>query len=170
MLLLKFLLWIGPTLRSVVTIFPCPAPKETWWFHHSFLRAGEGPHYCRLLNQLLWFSRLPEGRLRKQGTGTPDALSSGSGTGYVGQHVGSGRLVLVLLTPLMLSSSLIFRGNSVVLPLVPRSWAEDTEFLQIAQTCHYSSLAFPTSTVGRKGCNSQHCFLCQLCLVVIKST
>lgn len=82
---------------------PSPSHKETWWFHHSFLRAGGGPYYCRLLNQLLWFSWLPEGRFRKEGTGAPVALSSGSGTGYVGQHIDSERFILVLFTLLVLS-------------------------------------------------------------------
>lgn len=169
---MEFLLWWSPAFRSVVITFPSPSQEETWWSHHSFLRAVEGPHYCRLLNLLLWFSWLPEGRLRKEGTRPPDALSSGIATGYVGQHDGSGKLFLVLFTPLMVSSSLIFVGNSVVLPLIPSSWAEDTEFLQMAQICHYSSvsLAFPASTAGSKGSNSQHCFLCQLWLVGIKRT
>lgn len=71
--------------------------------------------------------------MRKQGTGTPDALSSGSGTGYVGQHVGSGRLVLVLLTPLMLSSSLIFRGWSFL-------WSQEAE-LRIQNFSRWHRLA-----------------------------
>lgn len=138
---MEFLLWWGPTSRPVVITFPSPSHEETWWFHHSFPRAGEGPHYCRLLNLLLWFSWLPEGSLRKEGTGPPDALSSGTAPGYVGQHVGSARLILMLFIPLVVSSSLTFGGNSVVLPLVPSSWAEDTEFLQMAQPCPYSSMS-----------------------------
>lgn len=49
--------------------------------------------------------------MKNKGTEAPDAsavLSRGSGTEYVGQHVGSRRLILVLFTPLVLSSSLIF--------------------------------------------------------------
>lgn len=87
-------------------------------------------------------------------------------------HMGAS--ILMLLTPLTYSFSfwVIFSSNSVVLPLLPSSRAEDTESLQMAQSCCYSSvsLAFLTSSVGREGSNSQHCFLCQLWLVGIKST
>lgn len=59
--------------------------------------------------------------MRKEGTGPPDALSSDIAAGYAGQNVVSGKLIRLLFTPLMVSSSLIFGGNSVVLPLVPSS-------------------------------------------------
>ena len=85
------------------------------------------------------------------------------GVSVLGQ---AGRLVLMLLTPLTcsLSFSLIFRSNSVVLPLLPSSQAEDTESLQMPQSCRFSSvsLAFLACSVGREGSNSQHCFPCQL--------
>lgn len=160
---MEFLLWLGPTLRSVVITFPSPSHGEIWWFHHSFLWAGEGPHYCRLLNQLLWFSQLPEGELRKERMPSAVVVVLGMWVSLLAQE-GLFWCFIPLWSCLL---HWFFWGNSV-----PSSWAEDTEFLQMAQSCHYSSvsLAFPASTVGRKGSNSQHCFLCQLWLVVIKST
>jgi len=101
-----------------------------------------------------------------KGARAPDTLSNGNGTEYGGQCGGAGRLVLMLLTSLtcLLSLSLIFRSNLVVLPPLRSSRAEDTESLQMAQSCCFSSvsLAFLFSSVGREGSNSQHCFLCQL--------